>query len=133
MNQGERTNLFPRELVVLAEDYDAMVAWYVDVLGFRIVKQFTQGYRYSNLETASGIRVGIAPASEAGVTPGDRTKSTVLLQVKVPDAKRFFEHLKLAGASIAFGPSYDESGGFWFGGFTDLEGNPIWVVDENCP
>lgn len=127
------TRLSPRELVILAEDYDAMVAWYVNVLGFRMAKSFAEGYRYTNLETDTGIRIGIAPSSEVGVTPADRSKNTVILQVGVPDVKALFATLKEAGGTATFGPSYDERGQFWYGGFVDLEGNPIWVVDENCP
>ncbi len=128
-----KLRLEPREVVILAEDYDALVAWYVDVLRFRVVKRFLDGYRYCNLETDSGLRIGIAPASEVDVTPGDRSRNTVLLQVAVSDVKGFFDYLRSADTSITFGPSYDESGGFWFGGFSDPEGNPIWVVDERCP
>lgn len=125
--------LSPREIVILAENYDAMVTWYVDILGFEVVKAFEQGYRYSNLETASGIRIGIALAEEMGVIPGDRAANTVLLQVGVPDVRVFFEHVQQAGGTIAFGPSFDDAGRFWYGGLRDLEGNSIWVVDENCP
>ncbi len=125
--------LKPREIVILAEDYDALVSWHVDVLGFRIVKQFSDGYRYANLETESGIRVGIAPAKEVGVTPSDRVNNTVLLQIEVADVRTFFEYLQEEGGAVTFGPSFDQAGGFWYGGIADPEGNPIWVVDENCP
>lgn len=30
-------------------------------------------------------------------------------------------------------PDFDKGGGFWFGSFSDPEGNPSWVVDKNCP
>jgi len=123
----------PREVVVLADNYEAMVAWYVEVLGFRIVKAFSEAYRYGNLETDSGLKIGIAPASEVGVKPGNRAANTVLLQVAVPDVKQFFELLKAQDVAVAFGPEFDEAGDFWFGAIEDIEGNPIWVVDENCP
>ena len=125
--------LSPRELVILADDYDAMVSWYVDVLGFRVVKAFSEAYHYSNLETDSGIKIGIAPASEVGVNPGNRESNTVLLQVAVPDVKQFVEKLQAHGVTVAFGPLFDKAGDFWFGAIEDVEGNPIWVVDENCP
>jgi len=133
MTDHPKPPLRPREIVILAEEYEALVAWYVEVLGFRITKRFANRYRYCNLETDSGIRIGIAPAAESGVTPGDRSRNTVLLQVEVADVEAFLEYVESKGASIAFGPSYDEASGFWFGAFADPEGNPIWVVDENCP
>jgi hypothetical protein len=98
-----------------------------------VTRTFDDGYRYSNLETESGIRIGIAPAAEVGVALGNPADSAVLLQVSVPDVRVFFEHLREASVDITFGPSLDEAGQFWYGGFTDLEGNPIWVVDANCP
>ena len=122
-----------RETVILATDFSALVSWYARVLGFTIVKLFEDGFHYCNLETPSGIKIGIADAKEVGVHPADRQNNAVVLQIEVDDLKQFFAHLEQAGASITKGPAYDEGGGFWFGGFADLEGNPIWVVDKNCP
>jgi hypothetical protein len=51
----------------------------------------------------------------------------------VEDVKAFFEHVKAKNGTVTFGPSYEEKNGFWFGGVADPEGNPIWVVDVNCP
>jgi len=133
MNETSDVRISPREVVVLADDYDAMVRWYTDALGFRIAKTFSEGYSYTNLETGSGIRIGIAPAAEVGVTPGDRAMNTVLLQVGAPDLAALFARVGEAGGTVTFGPSFDERGGFWYGGFADPEGNPIWAVDENCP
>ena len=48
------------------------------------------------------------------------------------DVTAFFAHLQASGGVVTFGPSFDKAG-FPFGGFTDPEGNPIWVVDKNCP
>lgn len=125
--------LNPRESVIFAEDYKAMVDWYQEVLGFKVIRQFDQGYRYTNLETESGIRIGIVPAEEMDVKPGDRRQNTVLLQVEVADVAKFLTYLKEKGGAVTFGPSFDKDDGFWYGGFQDLEGNPFWVVDENCP
>ena len=129
----ETYELSPRELVILAEDYDALVAWYIDVLGFRKAREFSQDYRYANLETSSGIRLGIAPASEMDVEPSDRSNSHVILQMGTRDVAALFEHVASKGGAVQFGPAFDEKGGFWFGAIADPEGNPIWVVDENCP
>jgi predicted enzyme related to lactoylglutathione lyase len=125
--------LYPREPVVFAEDFHALVDWYRDVLGFEITQRIEGDYHYCNLENENGIRLGIAPAGEVGVTPGDRGHNTVVLQFQVADVQSFFAYLTDKGGEIAFGPSFDEKDGFWFGGFYDLEGNPFWVVDENCP
>ena len=122
-----------RESVIFAEDFHAMVEWYQAVLGFKVTRLFAEDYHYCNLESETGVQIGIAPANEVGVQPGDRHNNTVVLQFQVSDVASFLEHLRAHGGKIAFGPSYDEKGQFWYGGFHDLEGNPFWVVDENCP
>jgi len=123
----------PRETVILATDFDALVAWYRDGLGFAVTDLFEDDFHYCSLETPSGIKVGIASAAEMGVEPVDRSKNTVILQFEVDDLAEFFAQLEQVGAVITFGPSFDENGEFWFGGFSDPEGNPCWVVDKNCP
>jgi uncharacterized glyoxalase superfamily protein PhnB len=123
----------PRETVILAEDPLALVDWYHTVLGLEITRRIEVEYHYYELQNPQGVRIGIADAREMGVTPGDRKNSTVLLQLQVSDVKVLFEHLHSCGAATTFGPSHDARDDFWFGGFLDLEGNPIWVVDSSCP
>jgi predicted enzyme related to lactoylglutathione lyase len=127
------TEIRPRETVVLASDFSKLVEWYRDVLGFKVVKRFEEAYHYCNLETSSGIRIGIASAEEMGVKPLDRAVNTVVLQFEVDDLKEFFSGLKAEGGVVTFGPNFDKKDEFWFGGFSDPEGNPFWVVDKNCP
>ena len=123
----------PRELVILASDYSKLLAWYQEALGFQITADFTEDYKYCNLETPSGIQIGIGDAAEMGVEPIDRSTHTVIPQIEVDDVKEFFKHLEKSDATITFGPSFDENGKFWYGGFADPEGNPFWVVDLNTP
>ena len=123
----------PRETVILASGFSELVAWYRDVLGFSVVKLFEDGFHYCNLETPSGIKIGIADAQEMGVVPGDRRNNTVVLQFEVDDVRELFAHLKQTGASITNEPTFNKHDGFWFGAFADPEGNPYWVVDKNCP
>ena len=63
------------------------------------------------------------------VEPADRSKNTVALQIEVDDLAEFFTHLQEGGGTVTFGPSLEKNVGFWFGGFNDPEGNPVWVVD----
>ena len=74
-----------------------------------------------------------ADAQEMGVVPGDRRNNTVVLQFEVDDVRELFAHLKQTGASITNEPTFNKQDGFWFGAFADPEGNPYWVVDQNCP
>ena len=127
------TEIRPRETVILAEDFPAMVAWYRDVLGLRVTKLLEEHFRYANLETPTGVRIGITPAEQMGVRPGDRASATVVLQLEVDDLRAFFAEIEKAGATITGPPAYDKDPGFWYGGFADPEGNRFWVVDKDCP
>ena len=122
-----------REPVILATDFSALVAWYCDALGFSVAKRFEDDFHYCNLESKSGVKIGIASAKELGVEPVDRSLNSVVLQFEVDDLKEFFTHLKAAGGTKISGPSFDAKGSYWFGGFSDPEGNPFWVVDKRCP
>ena len=118
----------------MAKDLPALVKWYVDVLGFKTTREFTGEYTYTNLENDAGIQIGIASANEMGVSPlTDKSNNSVVLQFEVDDVPAFFKHLQEHGGVVTFGPSKDEPHGFWYGGFSDPEGNPFWVVDVNCP
>ncbi len=123
----------PRETVILASDFAPLVAWYRDVLGFREVRRFEDGYHYANLENGAGIRLGIASAQELGVVPTDRSQNSVVVQFQVDNRAEFFAHLSESGGTVTAGPSFDPKLKFWFGGFSDPEGNPFWVVDKDCP
>jgi uncharacterized glyoxalase superfamily protein PhnB len=122
-----------REAVVLAADFTALLAWYREALGFEVVRLFEEEFHYGLLESPSGIRLGIADAKEMGVAPADRGNNSVVLQFEVDDVKAFFADLARAGATIDGGPTFNPKDGFWFGSFSDPEGNPFWVVDKNCP
>ena len=123
----------PRETVILASDLSTLVNWYQDILGFQVTQLFEESFHYACLETPSGIKIGIGSAAEMGVEPTDRSRNTVVLQFEVDDLAEFFDHLQQSGGAVTFGPSFDKEGEFWFGGFSDSEGNPTWVVDKNCP
>jgi predicted enzyme related to lactoylglutathione lyase len=126
-------NIRPRELVILADDFAKLYAWYRDVLGFKVTKLFDDDYHYCNMETDSGIKIGIASAKEMDMVPGKRANNTVVLQIEVDDLKELYTHMKEHGVTELNGPFFDKKNGFWFGGFSDVEGNPCWVVDKNCP
>ena len=92
-----------REAVILASDFTKLVEWYKRVLGFKEVRLFDDDYHYCNLETQSGIKIGIADAEEMGVAPVDRHNNTVILQFEVDELQELFAHLEQNGATIIGG------------------------------
>jgi len=122
-----------REIVIFADDFEKLSNWYREVFNMDVHLKSTDGYHYCHLKNAHGLEIGIADGAEMGVTPGDRGNNSVVFQIEVEDVKAFFAHIESHQGKTPFGPAYDENDGFWFGSITDIEGNPIWVVDVNCP
>ena len=98
--------LRPREAVIFASDFSAMIAWYRDVLGFKAVNLIEEGYHYCNLETSSGIKLGIASAEEMGVELVDRANNSGVLQFEDDDFRAVFTQPEQSGASITGGPTF---------------------------
>ena len=121
------------EPVIFAENWPKLIDWYIQVLGFKTSTRVETDYHYCVLKHLGGADLGIADAKEMSVSIKDRSSNSVLLQFQVPDVKDFLTRVSEQGGSTTFGPSYEKDEQIWFGGFSDLEGNPFWVVDENCP
>ena len=125
--------ILPRETVLVAKDYLSLINWYVDNLNFKIVYNNLE-IKYCSLATDSGIKIGIADMESLGnESYSKRIMNTVILQIATNDLEKLFKKIKKNGGSILFGPSYDEGDKYWYGSVTDIEGNEIWVIDENCP
>ena len=125
--------ILPRETVLLAKNHKLLINWYVNNLNFRIINNNSK-IKYCNLETDSGIKIGIADMEQmSNENYSKRIMNTVILQISTNALKRLFKRIKNNGGSILFGPSYDEGDKYWYGSVTDIEGNEIWVIDENCP
>jgi len=114
--------------VVMAEDYEKVRDWYIDALDLELEEEWTDDYHYAELVREGRLVIGIADAKEMDVAPGDRKNHAVVAQFNVADVKAFLARIVEKGGKVPFGPSHDEKGDFWFGGFTDIEGNPCWVV-----
>jgi predicted enzyme related to lactoylglutathione lyase len=121
------------ESVIFAVEHTKLIDWYTNTLGFEVESRVEGEYHYCVLRHSDGARLGIADAQEMSVNPQDRLNNSVVLQFQVPNVEHFLEHVKTHGGSITFGPSYDKNDEFWYGAFQDTEGNPFWVVDDNCP
>lgn len=116
--------------VVLAEDYEKLIDWYVKTLNLNIKYQSKEGESYAELEHSGRLVVGIAKAEEMGVKPTTPRNNAVIIQLAVSDIRTLFDNVRKAGGRILFGPSLDEKGGYVYGGCADIEGNQIWVVEK---
>ena len=125
--------LKPREAVILVEDFDLMINWYCEVLGFKVTKRFEDGFHYCNLESEARIKLGLALASEMQIELADRSKNSIVLQFEVDEVKAFLKYISEEGGSITGEASFNAKDNFWFGSFADPEGNSFWVVDAHCP
>ena len=63
--------IHPRESVIMAEDFEAMIKWYNEVLAMKITFKVTEEYNYCNLENENGIKTRYAHLSELGVGKGE--------------------------------------------------------------
>ena len=125
--------ILPREIVLVAKNHQSLIDWYVNNLNFKIVYN-NLDIKYCSLATDSGIKIGIADMESLdNESYSKRIMNTVILQIATNNLKKLFKKIKNNGGSILFGPSYDEGDKYWYGSVTDIEGNEIWVIDENCP
>ena len=115
------------DAVVLAENYKAIIEWYVSVFGLEVVEETEEGYRYTELGAAGELVVGIAVADEMNLKPTIPRNNSVILQVAVSDIHTCFKRVEDTCGEILFGPS--QEGELVYGGVADPEGNQIWVVE----
>ena len=111
--------------VILAEDYEKVRDWWIRYLDLELKQEWTEKYHYAELVRDGRFVVGIASAAEMGAKLTTPRTNAVVPQLQVEDAKAFLEDLKAKGGTVVFGPSFDDDEKFWFGGFEDVEGNPL--------
>ena len=114
--------------VIMAEDYEKLRDWWIEVVGLELRQEWSEDYHYAELVHDGKFVVGIASASEMKCDPPTPRANAVVAQLQVGDVKAFLAQIKERGGDVPFGPSFDEKEKFWFGGFADGEGNPVWVV-----
>ena len=115
--------------VILAQDYEKVRDWWIEVVGLELKQEWSKEYHYAELAKDGKFVVGIASAKEMGAEPMTPRQNGVVPQLQVEDCRAFLEQVKARGGDVPFGPSFDKVEKFWFGGFSDAEGNPVWVVE----
>ena len=116
--------------VILAQDYEKLVNWYKETLELEIKLQVDKDYHYTDLAEGGKLVVGICPAKEMKHTPSTPRNNSVALQISVSDIEDLFTKVKENKGTILAGPSVDKNEGFRFGAFVDIEGNPVWVMEN---
>ena len=115
--------------VILAEDYEKLVDWYIKTFSLDIASRREKDYHYTELIQNGQAVVGIAKTEEMGVIPTKPRNNTVIIQIEVSDIQELFARVSDSG-KVLFGPSKDKDGAFIYGGLADPEGNQIWVVER---
>ena len=116
--------------VLLAGNYDALVAWYVSAFAAEIGETVDADYHYTELQSGGQGLLGIAKANEMGASPPSPRNNGAVPQFCVSDVAALLKHAQENGGAVLFGPETDEAEGYQYGGFSDPEGNTIWVLDK---
>ena len=115
-------------VVILAENYQKLMDWYINALGLELQQEWTEDYHYAELAYDGHLVVGITPAKEMGMKPPQPRNNATMIQLVVSDIKAFMERIEKHGGTIVFGPEVDAKEGFSYGAVNDIEGNQIWVI-----
>lgn len=121
-------NISLTNTVILAEDYEKLVAWYKKTLELDVTISVSEGYHFTGLGLNGKEVIGIADAKEMDAKPSKPRNNNVFLQLYVLDIKAIFEKAKNNGGE-ALGPYFDDKDKFYFGTIKDVEGNAIWIVE----
>jgi predicted enzyme related to lactoylglutathione lyase len=115
--------------IILAEDYNKLVDWYIKTFTLDIKHKVEENYHYTELAQDGHVVLGIARTDEMGVTPTRPRNNSVIIQILVSNIHELYDRIKDSG-KILFGPFQDKEGGFTYGGIADPEGNQIWLVQR---
>jgi predicted enzyme related to lactoylglutathione lyase len=87
----------------------------------------TKDFDWTELERP-GLRIGFTPAKQMGAKLSNPRRNAVILHLVTRDVRGLLRKVGRAGARV-FGPKQSPDGAYWYGGFKDPEGNPVWVID----
>lgn len=116
--------------ILLASDYEKLLSWYKQTFNLEIGFSVSDEYHFTELTNDSKFVIAISDAVEMGVTPHAARNNTAIPQLAVSDVADVLEKVSSNGGKVLFGPSYDDKWKLYYGGFSDIEGNQIWVTEE---
>ena len=113
--------------VILAEDYETLRDWWMSAVDLDLKQEWSDDYHYAELAFGGVDVVGIADATEMGAEPRAPRQNTAIPQLRCDDVEGLLARVKTHGGTVLFGPTLQEQEGFWYGAFSDPEGNQVWV------
>lgn len=117
-------------VVIFAENYEDLVKWYQNVFNLKIITCENDEYHYTELGVENEVFIGITPSEEINHEAGNPRNNSCVMQLKVSEIKTLFEKVKIEGGTILFGPSLEEKSKFFYGAINDIEGNQIWLFED---
>ena len=116
-----------RSVALVVRDYDEAIAWYVGVLGLKLVEDTVRpgggGKRWVVVSPGGGASIVLARAANEAQAArvGDQTGGRVFLFVESDDFAADFARLSTAGVRFVEGPRHETYGSVAV--FVDLYGN----------
>ena len=117
-------------VIVLAENYEDLIKWYIKTFGLKKTATISDGYHYTELSFKKNPIFGIVKAEDMDFNPSSPRNNSVIVQLRVSDINFLFANTEAYGGKILFGPTRDEINNYTYGGIADIEGNEIWVIEE---
>jgi len=118
-------------VVLFAENYQALIDWYKDVLALEVIQEESGEYSYAELGIDKQLILGITPAKEVNHVASSPRNNSSVMQLEVAEIHSLFNRVKEKSGEFLFGPTADEKYGFLYGAISDIEGNQIWIVEGN--
>jgi predicted enzyme related to lactoylglutathione lyase len=116
--------------VLLAADIDKLTDWYCSTFELSLSPVNEDNYRYNELSCDGLFVISISDAKQWNVIPSKPRNNTAIIQLTVSSVNECLERVTANGGKVLFGPAHDEVYDFNYGGFADIEGNHIWIVEE---
>ncbi len=119
----------PINTVIFAEDFQAMVKWYIETFDLNPIYYEGMEDGYVDLMSGDQCIVGITAYNEADKPLHLPRRSATFMQISSSHMFTLFQRVAETGGKVSFGPSKEVE--YWYGGLKDPENNRIWVYTPN--
>ena len=112
--------------VILANNYKAMIAWYMEVFDLKILYREEKPLRYVELGFDQVILLGLVPRKEHREKSIQSKNNSILLQFEVSDVNAIIDKTILHGGKVI--QNHEKLDNMIYAIVQDMEGNEIWLV-----